>query len=82
MKKYSFKAIAAALVATIVVSISLTSCEGRKMSNMQPTGETVEVIIERPEAEPQEGVASRIVDAAADEEGTTQPGSGQDNSLP
>lgn len=38
------KVIAAALVATIAVSVPLlTSCEGRKMSNMKPTGETVEV---------------------------------------
>ncbi len=38
------KTIAAAAVATIVISLTiLTSCEGRKMSNMQPTGETVEV---------------------------------------
>lgn len=35
---------AAACAATIVVSmISLTGCEGRRMSNMQPNGETVEV---------------------------------------
>ncbi|MDE7180737.1 MAG: hypothetical protein K2N88_06025 [Muribaculaceae bacterium] len=48
MDKYSLKTIAAAVVATIVVSISLTSCEGRRMSNMEPNGETVDVVIEKP----------------------------------
>lgn len=44
MRIKSSKAIAAAMVATIVISIStLTACEGRKMSNMTPTGDTVEV---------------------------------------
>lgn len=45
MKFKSNKAIAAAVVATIVVSIALGACQGRKMSNMEPTGETVEVVI-------------------------------------
>lgn len=40
------KTIAAAMVATIVVSaLMLTSCKGRKMSNMEPVGETVEVVM-------------------------------------
>lgn len=44
MKRHISKTIAAAMVATIVISISmLTACEGRKMTNMVPTGETVEV---------------------------------------
>lgn len=48
MRFKSNKTIAAATVATIVISISvltLTGCQGRKMSNMEPTGETVEVEI-------------------------------------
>lgn len=44
MKHSRKHTIAAAFAATIVVSLSaLTSCEGRKMSNMHPVGETVEV---------------------------------------
>lgn len=45
MKLNMKKSIAAAVwVATIVVSaVLLTACEGRRMSNMQPNGETVEV---------------------------------------
>lgn len=51
MRFKSNKTIAAAIVATIVISISaltLTGCQGRKMSNMEPTGETVEVEINTP----------------------------------
>jgi len=50
MKKNS-KAIAAAMVATIAVSAILTGCEGRKMSNMTPDGETVEVVVGEPAAD-------------------------------
>lgn len=47
----SSKAIAAAMVATIVISMSmLTACEGRKMSNMTPTGDTVELEVARPDS--------------------------------
>lgn len=53
MKTYNPKAIAAAMAATIVVSMmALTSCEGRKMTNMEPTGETVEVVIDGVESVP------------------------------
>lgn len=45
MTKFNYKTIAATAVATIVISISLCSCEGRKMSNSQPKGETIEVEI-------------------------------------
>lgn len=46
MKIFKVKTIAVASAATIVVSImALTSCEGRRMSNMKPTGETVEVVV-------------------------------------
>ena len=38
-------------VATIAVSCLLSSCEGRKMSNMVPRGETVEVDPGQTEAE-------------------------------
>lgn len=40
------------MVATIVASFSLASCEGRKMSNMKPTGDTVEVVVSTPETAP------------------------------
>lgn len=44
MKRHINKTIAAAAVATIVVSLSLLpSCKGRRMSDMVPTGDTVEV---------------------------------------
>ncbi|MGM9816089.1 MAG: hypothetical protein ACI304_03400 [Lepagella sp.] len=44
------KAIAATMFAAIaLLSTMLTSCEGRKMSNMTPTGDTVEVEIEHPQ---------------------------------
>lgn len=39
------------MVATIVISMSmLTACEGRKMSNMTPTGDTVELEVARPDS--------------------------------
>ena len=45
------KAIAAAsLVATIVASCTLCSCKGRKMSNMEPLHDTVEVVIASPDS--------------------------------
>lgn len=44
------RAIAAAMVATIVASICVGGCKGRKMSNMEPTGDTVEVVIVNSEA--------------------------------
>lgn len=49
MKYKNTGTIAAAVVATIVVSICLGSCQGRKMSNMEPLGETVEVVIDTPD---------------------------------
>lgn len=46
MRFDGIKTIAAAMAATIVVSaLMLTSCKGRKMSNMEPVGETVEVVV-------------------------------------
>lgn len=44
MNRPDSKTIVAAIAAAIVVSL-LTSCQGRKMSNMQPTGDTVEAVI-------------------------------------
>lgn len=35
---------AAAIAATIAASCMLVSCEGRRMSNMTPAGDTVEVV--------------------------------------
>lgn len=46
----NLKAIAAATVAAIAFSGILLSCQGRKMSNMEPTGDTVEVVISAPDA--------------------------------
>ena len=54
MNKFLKSTIAAASVATMVVSFFLSSCEGRKMSNMKPAGETVEVNIDRPEMMPED----------------------------
>ena len=50
-------AIAATRVATIVAFLALVaalaSCKGRKMDNMEPSGDTVEVVIVTPDdAEP------------------------------
>ncbi len=47
------KAIAATMFAAIALILTiLTSCEGRKMSNMTPTGDTVEVEIEHQQETP------------------------------
>lgn len=37
---------AVATTATIASCLTMTSCQGRKMSNMVPTGETVEVSVD------------------------------------
>lgn len=37
---------AAAWVATIVACFMAVGCQGRKMSNMEPKGETVDVVIQ------------------------------------
>lgn len=49
-KRMNEKRIAAAFVATILISVSLCGCSGRKMSNMEPLGETVEVEVTNAEA--------------------------------
>ena len=53
MKTYNLKAIAATSVAAFAVSILLSGGEGRKMSNMTPDGETVEVVVEPDSTTPQ-----------------------------
>jgi hypothetical protein len=53
MKTYNIKAIAATSVAAFAVSMLLSGCEGRKMSNMTPDGETVEVVVEPDSTTPQ-----------------------------
>lgn len=42
------KAKIAMLLAISAGTSLLISCEGRKMTNMEPTGETVDVVIEQP----------------------------------
>lgn len=50
MKKNNKWTIAAAMVATIVISIcSFPSCKGRRMSDMKPDGDTVEVEVGNPD---------------------------------
>ncbi len=46
-KRFDIRTIAVAVAATIVVFSGLVSCKGRTMKNMEPTGDTVEVIIDR-----------------------------------
>lgn len=55
MNQHKVKVIAARMLATIAVFITLTSCEGRKMSNMEPTGETVEVVVGTDTTTPADG---------------------------
>lgn len=42
------KSIVLMAVAAPVLISCLTSCKGRTMENMEPTGDTVEVVIEQP----------------------------------
>ncbi len=49
--QFNNKAIAATFVAAIAFPGILASCQGRKMSNMQPAGDTVEVVISSPDSE-------------------------------
>lgn len=46
MKITTIKAVAATFVAATAVLSGLTSCKGRTMDNMEPTGDTVEVVID------------------------------------
>ncbi len=45
MTKKTYKKAAATSVAAVVIAVSLCSCQGRTMKNMEPKGETVEVVI-------------------------------------
>lgn len=45
MIKQAYKKAAATLVAAVVIAVCLCSCQGRTMKNMEPKGETVEVVI-------------------------------------
>lgn len=45
-KAYSRKIAVVPAATILLLSILLTACEGRKMSNMTPLGETVEVVVE------------------------------------
>ena len=48
MKSNLNKATAATFVVAVAVLSGLTSCKGRTMDNMEPTGETIEVNIVNP----------------------------------
>ncbi len=45
MKKMHIKATAATLVAAVAVVLIMGSCKGRTMRDVEPTGETIEVVI-------------------------------------
>ena len=45
MIKQAYKKAAATSVAAVVIAVCLSSCQGRTMKNMEPKGETVEVVI-------------------------------------
>lgn len=45
MKKYHDKATATAFAVAVAMLVSMGSCKGRTMDNMEPTGETIEVVI-------------------------------------
>lgn len=48
MKKFSYKAAAATYVAATAMLIGMSACKGRTMDNVEPTGETIEVMIDNP----------------------------------
>lgn len=53
MKLLTKKATAAVLIATVALAAltALTACEGRRMSNMTPSGDTVEVNLPEPDSQ-------------------------------
>ena len=61
MIKQAYKKAAATSVAAVVIAVCLCSCQGRTMKNMEPKGETVEVVL-TPETE----VEADTVTVAAD----------------
>lgn len=46
MKKSYILTTAVTLVTTVVVLCSMSSCKKRTMENMEPTGDTVEVVVD------------------------------------
>lgn len=42
--------VAASVVATTVVLLTAGGCKGRTMENMEPTGDTVELIVNTPDS--------------------------------
>ncbi|MDE6537219.1 MAG: hypothetical protein K2M13_04190 [Muribaculaceae bacterium] len=62
MKITTIKAVAATFVAATAVLSGLTSCKGRTMDNMEPTGDTVEVVIDNSAAEAMIKADSVILD--------------------
>lgn len=61
MIKQAYKKAAATSVAAVVIAVCLCSCQGRTMKNMEPKGETVEVVLT-----PEEEVEADTVTMAAD----------------
>lgn len=61
MIKQAYKKAAATSVAAVVIAVCLCSCQGRTMKNMEPKGETVEVVLT-----PEEEVEADTVTEAAD----------------
>ncbi len=61
MIKQAYKKAAATSVAAVVIAVCLCSCQGRTMKNMEPKGETVEVVLT-----PEEEVEADTVTVAAD----------------
>ena len=47
MKGFKFNKISCGIIAVALLSIALSSCKGRTMENMEPTGDTVEVVIQQ-----------------------------------
>ncbi|MDE6259155.1 MAG: hypothetical protein K2M53_12335 [Muribaculaceae bacterium] len=54
MKKINYKATAATFVAAVAVLSCMSSCKGRTMDNIEPTGETIEVKIDPSDSAPLE----------------------------
>ncbi len=61
MAGHTYKKAAATFVAAAIIAVSLGSCQGRTMKNMEPAGETVEV-----EVAPTPEMAADTVSEATD----------------
>lgn len=44
-----------------LITVMLTGCKGRTADNMVPTGDTVEVVINTPEAEPSDSLPDALM---------------------